>query len=147
MRGVSSTFGARGRRFEKFRGGGGVNEGGGAGAACCCCCCAGVKAEMSSRATGPAAAGGLACVAAGASVTALGFRSHAVSDVCGMALRSSIGGARCGGCSIKALSCSCLIKALPVALHRSLHLWASGDRLIEQEGETDMEALAEASKR
>jgi len=100
VRGVSSTFGARGRRFEKF-GGGGVDEG--RGAACCCCCSAGVKAEMASRATGPAAAGGLACIAAGASVTALGFRSHAVSDVCGMALRSSNGGARCGGRSIKAL--------------------------------------------
>ena len=95
MRGVSSTFGARGRRFEKF---GGVDEGGGAGAACCCCCSAGVKAEMVSRATGTAAAGGLA------SVTALGFRSHAVSDVCGMALRGGSGGARCGSRSIKALS-------------------------------------------
>ena len=114
---MSSTFGARGRRFEKF---GGVDEGGGAGAACCRCCSAGVKAEMVSRATG--AAGSLACVAAGASVTTLGFRSHAVSDVCGMALRSSSGGARCGGRSIKALPCSRLIKALPVALHRSLHL-------------------------
>ena len=67
---------------------------------------------MSSRATGPAAAGGLACVAAGASVGALGFRSHAVSDVCGMALRNSSGGARCSGRSIKALPCSRLIKAL-----------------------------------
>ena len=117
MRGVSSTFGARGRRFEKFEGGRGVDKGRGAGAGCRS---AGVKVEMASRATGPAAAGGLACVVAGASVRALGSRSHAVSDVCGMALRSSSDEARCGGRSMKALPCSRLIKALSVASKRRL---------------------------
>ena len=128
VRGVSSTFGARARRFEKFGGGGGVDEGGGAGAACCCCCCsAGVKAEMASRATGPAAAGGLACVAAGASATVLGFCSHAVNDVCGMALHSSSGGARCGGRSIKTLPVATPVSA-SVGVKRSIDRTRRGKR-------------------